>query len=44
MNFFILFIGNLSIFVGSLGLSNQWRIKRFLAYSAITNIGFLLLA
>nr|YP_009659013.1 NADH dehydrogenase subunit 2 [Synchytrium microbalum]QCQ69011.1 NADH dehydrogenase subunit 2 [Synchytrium microbalum] len=44
MNFFILFIGNLSILVGSLGLSNQWRIKRFLAYSAITNIGFLLLA
>nr|WKF48286.1 NADH dehydrogenase subunit 2 [Synchytrium endobioticum] len=41
---FILFIGLLSILIGSLGLSNQWRIKRFLAYSAITNIGFLLLA
>lgn len=44
MNFFILFIGNLSILVGSLGLSNQWRIKRFLAYSGISNVGFLLLA
>ena len=44
VNFFILFIGSLSILIGSLGLSNQWRIKRFLAYSAITNIGFLLLA
>nr|QCQ69082.1 NADH dehydrogenase subunit 2 [Synchytrium taraxaci] len=44
INYFILFIANISILVGSIGLSSQWRIKRFLAYSAISNIGFLLLA
>lgn len=36
--------GLLSLIVGSLGLSAQWRIKRFLAYSAISHLGFLLLA
>jgi len=29
--------------VGSIGLSSQWRLKRFLAYSAISNLGFILL-
>ena len=36
--------GVLSLIVGSVGLSAQWRIKRFLAYSAISHLGFLLLA
>jgi NADH:ubiquinone oxidoreductase subunit 2 (subunit N) len=35
-------IGVISL-VGSVGLSSQWRIKRFLAYSAISNLGFLLI-
>lgn len=35
--------GILSIIIGSLGLASQWRILRFLAYSAISHIGFLLL-
>jgi NADH:ubiquinone oxidoreductase subunit 2 (subunit N) len=40
MNFLILCIAILSIIIGALGLSNQWRIKRFLAYSSISHIGF----
>jgi NADH-quinone oxidoreductase subunit N len=36
-------IGAISLVVGSVGLVGQWRIKRFLAYSAISNLGFLLL-
>jgi NADH-quinone oxidoreductase subunit N len=36
--------GILSLIVGSLGLGAQWRIKRFLAYSAISHLGFILLA
>lgn len=35
-------VGIISL-VGSLGLSSQWRLKRFLAYSAISNLGFILL-
>jgi len=36
--------GVASLIVGSIGLGGQWRIKRFLAYSAISHLGFLLLA
>jgi NADH-quinone oxidoreductase subunit N len=36
--------GLFSLIVGSLGLGAQWRIKRFLAYSAISHLGFILLA
>lgn len=40
----LLFIvtGSLSLIVGSIGLCGQWRIKRFIAYSAISHLGFLL--
>ena len=40
----IILAGLASLIVGSIGLSGQWRIKRFLAYSAISHLGFLLLA
>ena len=33
-----------SLFVGSIGALNQAKLKRLLAYSAITHIGFLLIA
>lgn len=33
----------LSFFFGSLGAINQFKIKKFMAYSAITNSGFILL-
>ena len=32
-----------SIFVGSLGAFSQWRWKRFLAYSSINHVGFMLI-
>lgn len=38
-----LIIGILSIMVGSLAAINQTKIKRFLAYSAIAHVGFMLL-
>jgi NADH-quinone oxidoreductase subunit N len=34
----------LSIIIGSIGLGSQWRIKRFITYSAIAHLGFILLA
>jgi NADH-quinone oxidoreductase subunit N len=34
--------GILSLIVGSVGLGAQWRMKRFLAYSAISHLGFIL--
>jgi proton-translocating NADH-quinone oxidoreductase chain N len=40
--FFIL--GFLSIIFGALGLTQQYKIKRFLTYSAITNVGYFLLS
>lgn len=36
--------GSLSLIIGSCALIQQWKIKRFLAYSGISNIGFLLQA
>lgn len=41
-NFFII-AGFISLLVGSLGLSQSFNIKRFLAYSAITNLGYFLI-
>jgi len=41
---FLLLTGGLSMIIGSLGLGSQYRIKRFLAYSAISHLGFLILA
>lgn len=44
MEMIFIFAGVASLIVGSVGLGSQWRIKRFLAYSAISHLGFLLLA
>jgi NADH:ubiquinone oxidoreductase subunit 2 (subunit N) len=30
--------------VGSIGLGSQWRIKRFITFSAISHLGFIILA
>nr|YP_009659062.1 NADH dehydrogenase subunit 2 [Chytriomyces confervae]QCQ69060.1 NADH dehydrogenase subunit 2 [Chytriomyces confervae] len=40
-NLFLLF-GVSSMVIGSIGLSSQWRMRRFLAYSSIANLGFIL--
>ena len=40
----LLIAGVLSIIVGSLGLNSQLLLKRFLAYSGIAHVGFMLLA
>lgn len=40
----IIIAGLLSLIVGSVGLGAQWRMKRFLAYSAISHLGFILQA
>lgn len=40
----LIFTGLLSCFVGALALNAQWDIKRFLAYSGISHIGFILLS
>lgn len=40
----LLVFGTISMIVGSLGLSSQWKIKRFIAYSGITNVGFIQVA
>jgi NADH-quinone oxidoreductase subunit N len=39
----LLFISILSIIVGSLGALFQYKIKRFLAYSSVSHMGFLVL-
>lgn len=41
-NFFII-AGFLSLIFGTFGLTQQFKIKRFLAFSAITNLGYFLL-
>jgi NADH-quinone oxidoreductase subunit N len=38
-NFFMI-AGFLSLIVGTIGLSQQFKIKRFLAFSSITNVGY----
>jgi NADH-quinone oxidoreductase subunit N len=40
----IAFCAVLSLLIGSIGALNQAKIKRLLAYSAVTHIGFLLIA
>lgn len=40
----VLLFGSFSLIIGSIGLGSQWKIKRFLAYSSISHIGFLLIA
>jgi NADH:ubiquinone oxidoreductase subunit 2 (subunit N) len=39
----LLISGTLSLIVGSIALNSQWLKKRFLAYSGISHIGFILL-
>ena len=36
-------VGVITVLVGSIGVATQWRIVRFISYSAITHLGFLLL-
>lgn len=43
-NFFFLILALSSIFVGSIVLASQYRIRRFLAYSTISHFGFLIIA
>lgn len=44
ISFLLQITGSLSLIIGSIGLYNQWLIKRFLAYSGISHVGFLLLS
>lgn len=41
---FLSVLALISIFMGSIGLGSQWRIKRFITYSAIAHLGFILFA
>jgi NADH-quinone oxidoreductase subunit N len=43
-NQILLFSAGLSIVIGTLGALYQSKIKRLLAYSAISHVGFLLIA
>ena len=43
-NQLILILGMLSIFIGAFGALLQINIKRLMAYSAISNIGYIFLA
>jgi NADH-ubiquinone oxidoreductase chain 2 len=43
-NLLFILVGIISLLVGSIGLGTQFRIKRFLAYSAISHLGFLMFA
>ncbi len=42
--YFLLISGSLSILIGSIALTQQWKVKRFFAYSGISHVGFILLA
>jgi NADH-quinone oxidoreductase subunit N len=44
INFIFILIGFLSLFIGIINAMYQIRIKRFLAYSAIANVGFIFLS
>nr|NP_150359.1 NADH dehydrogenase subunit 2 [Rhizophydium sp. 136]AAK84289.1 NADH dehydrogenase subunit 2 [Rhizophydium sp. 136] len=44
IDFLLLLSGILSLIIGSCALYAQWNIKRFLAYSSISHLGFMLLA
>jgi NADH-quinone oxidoreductase subunit N len=39
----LLVFGTISLLVGSIGLSSQWTIKRFMTFSSIGNLGFILI-
>jgi NADH:ubiquinone oxidoreductase subunit 2 (subunit N) len=41
---FINIIAIFCVIFGSIGLISQWRIKRFITYSAISHVGFILFA
>ena len=43
-DYLLLISGILSLIIGSVALFAQWNIKRFLAYSGISHVGFILLA
>jgi NADH-quinone oxidoreductase subunit N len=43
-NFYLYLFGTLSVLVGALSALSQTKIKRFLAYSSINQLGFFLLA
>lgn len=40
----LLITGTLSLLVGTIALNNQWKVKRFFAYSGVSHVGFILLA
>lgn len=42
-DYLLIIIGLLSLIFGSIGLTLQYKIRRFLAFSAITNLGYFLL-
>jgi NADH:ubiquinone oxidoreductase subunit 2 (subunit N) len=44
IKFIFLITGILSLIIGSCALTQQFKIKRFFAYSGISHIGFILLA
>ena len=44
MDWILIHVALLSILVGACGLGSQWKFKRFMAYSSISNLGFILLA
>lgn len=44
INFLFLITGILSLLIGSFSTIYQTKIKRLLAYSSITNVGYFLLA
>ena len=43
INFIILILGLISIIIGAIGLSHQYQIRRFLTYSSINHLGFILI-
>jgi len=44
LNFFFVIVGLLSIIIGMVNAMYQYRLKRFLAYSAVANVGYLFLS
>jgi len=43
LNYFLIFCGILSVFIGTMGAFSQYNIKRLFAYSTISNSGFLII-
>ena len=42
ITYLFVFFGVLSLFIGTIGALNQYKLRRFLAYSSITHMSFLL--